>query len=128
MALQLDCAPQAVDIGVRGERQKLLSLLTNLVDNAVRYGPAGGRVDIALRRDGAGAVFSVSDEGPGIPPALRERVFESYYRVPGAGGAGSGLGLAIAKEIAQAHGARIAVEDGPGGRGARVTVRFAAAW
>jgi two-component system sensor histidine kinase QseC len=124
VALQLDCAPQAADFAVRGERHKLLSLLTNLIDNAVRYGPAGGRVDIALRRDGAGAVFCVADEGPGILPALRERVFESYYRVPGAGGAGSGLGLAIAKEIAQAHGARIAVEDGPGGRGARVTVRF----
>jgi two-component system sensor histidine kinase QseC len=126
VALQLDCAPQAADFAVRGERHKLLSLLTNLIDNAVRYGPAGGHVDVALRRDGDGATFAVTDEGPGIPAELRERVFESYYRVPGAGGAGSGLGLAIAKEIAQAHGARIAVEDGPGGRGARVTVRFPA--
>ena len=112
-------------LAVDGERQKLLSLVTNLLDNAVRCGPAGGRVLVELRREGAGAALAVTDEGPGIAPELRERVFESYYRIPGSGGDGSGLGLAIAKEIAQAHGARLAVEDGPGGRGARIVVRFA---
>ena len=116
------------EAAVQGERQKLLSLATNLIDNAVRYGPAGGRVRVELRREGGGgAVLAVTDEGPGIAPELRERVFESYYRIPGSGGEGSGLGLAIVKEIAQAHGARLAVEDGPGGRGARFVVRFAAA-
>jgi two-component system, OmpR family, sensor histidine kinase QseC len=125
VALHLHCEPGAEDLAVRGERQKLLSLATNLLDNAVRYGPAEGRVEVALRRDAAGPVLAVTDQGPGIAPELRERVFESYYRIPGAGGEGSGLGLAIAREIAQAQGARIAVEDGPGGRGARVVVRFA---
>jgi two-component system, OmpR family, sensor histidine kinase QseC len=114
------------DAAVDGERQKLLSLVTNLIDNAVRCGPAGGRVLVELRREGGGAALAVTDEGPGIAPELRERVFESYYRIPGSGGDGSGLGLAIVKEIAQAHGARVAVEDGPGGRGARIVVRFAA--
>ena len=69
----------------------------------------------------------MSDEGPGVPAGLRERVFESYYRMPGASGPGSGLGLAIAREVAEAHGARIGIEDGPEGRGTRVVVRFAAA-
>lgn len=115
------------DAAVDGERQKLLSLVTNLLDNAVRYGPEGGRVRLALRREAGAAVLAVSDEGPGIPPELRERVFESYYRMPGAPGAGSGLGLAIAREVAEAHGARIAIEGGAGGRGTRVVVRFEAA-
>jgi two-component system, OmpR family, sensor histidine kinase QseC len=123
--LQLDRGPGAQDLAVRGEHHKLLSLVTNLLDNAVRYGPAGGRVEVALRRDAAGPVLAVTDQGPGIAPELRARVFESYYRIPGSGSGGSGLGLAIAREIAQAQGARIAVEDGPGGRGARVVVRFA---
>jgi two-component system sensor histidine kinase QseC len=119
----------AVDsnVAVIGERQKLLSLLTNLLDNAVRYGPEGGRVRLALRRERGAAVLAVSDEGPGIPPQLRQRVFASYYRAPGAAGAGSGLGLAIVKEVAEAHGAHVAIEDGPGGRGTRVVVRFEAA-
>lgn len=124
VALQLACEPGAEELAVRGERHKLLSLVTNLLDNAVRYGPAGGRVEASLRRDAAGPVLAVTDQGPGIAPELRERVFESYYRIPGSGGDGSGLGLAIAREIAQAQGARIAVEDGPGGRGARIVVRF----
>jgi signal transduction histidine kinase len=68
----------------------------------------------------------VSDEGPGIPPELRQRVFSSYYRAPGAAGAGSGLGLAIVKEVAEAHGAQAAIEAGPEGRGTRVVVRFEA--
>jgi two-component system sensor histidine kinase QseC len=119
----------AVDsnVAVIGERQKLLSLLTNLLDNAVRYGPEGGRVRLALRRERGAAVLAVSDEGPGIPPQLRQRVFASYYRAPGAAGAGSGLGLAIVKEVAEAHGAQVAIEAGPGDRGTRVVVRFDAA-
>jgi two-component system sensor histidine kinase QseC len=114
------------NVAVIGERQKLLSLVTNLLDNAVRYGPEGGRVRLELRRERGAAVLAVSDEGPGIPAELRERVFASYYRMPGATGAGSGLGLAIAKEVAEAHGAHIAIEDGPGRRGTRVVVRFEA--
>jgi two-component system sensor histidine kinase QseC len=115
------------NVAVIGERQKLLSLATNLLDNAVRYGPEGGRVRLELRRDRGAALLAVSDEGPGIAPELRQRVFASYYRVPGAAGAGSGLGLAIVKEVAEAHGAQVAIEAGPRDRGTRVVVRFDAA-
>ena len=122
LELALDADP-AVD----GERHKLLSLVTNLLDNAVRYGPEGGRVRLALRREGGAALLTVTDQGPGIPAQLRERVFESYYRIPGSTGAGSGLGLAIVKEIAEVHGARVAILAGPDGKGTRVEVRFPAA-
>jgi len=126
VALHVACEAAAEGIAVHGERQKLLSLVTNLLDNAVRYGPAGGRVEVALRRNGAEASLAVVDEGPGIPTELRQRVFESYYRIPGSGGAGSGLGLAIVKEIALAHGASVQLGDGPGARGTCVLVRFRA--
>jgi len=116
--------PAAAEAAVNGDRQKLLSLVIHLIDNAARYGPKGGRIAVGLRREGDAAALSVSDEGPGIPFKLRERVFESYYRIPGTAGSGGGLGLAIVREIAEAHGARVAIEDGPGERGTRVVVRF----
>jgi len=127
VTLALEANPSAGDAAVRGDRHELLSLATNLLDNALRYGPEGGRVRLELRRQGEAAELAVVDEGPGIPAALRGRAFESYYRIPGSQGAGSGLGLAIVKEIAEAHGAQIAIEDGPEGRGTRVVVRFPAA-
>jgi two-component system sensor histidine kinase QseC len=114
----------AAEAAMNGDRQKLLSLVTNLIDNAARYGPKAGRIAVGLRREGDAAVLSVCDEGPGIPLELRERVFESYYRIPGTAGSGGGLGLAIVREIAEAHGARVAIENRPEGRGTRVVVRF----
>jgi two-component system sensor histidine kinase QseC len=119
--------PTAAGAAVIGDRQKLLSLVTNLLDNAVRYGPEGGRVQAEVRREGGAAVLAVADQGPGIPSDLRGRVFESYYRIPGSAGSGSGLGLAIVKNVAEEHGARVQIEDGPGMRGVRVVVRFRAA-
>jgi two-component system sensor histidine kinase QseC len=109
---------------VRGDRQQLGSLIGNLLDNASRCAPEGGTIEVALRRQGNEVSFAVSDEGPGIPLELRERVFESYYRIPGSPGSGSGLGLAIVKEIAQAHGASVEIGDARGGRGTRIVVRF----
>ena len=125
--VQIDVSPAAAGATVTGDRQKLLSLIINLLDNAVRYGPEGGRVRAELRRDGDTTVLAIADEGPGIPAGLRERVFESYYRIPGTAGTGGGLGLAIVRESAEAHGADVTIEDGPGGRGSRVVVRFLAA-
>lgn len=112
---------------VPGERQKLLSLVTNLLDNALRYGAAGGRVDVEVGREGTWSWIAVTDAGPGIPAGLRERALESYYRIPGSAGAGSGLGLAIVREIAEAHGGRVELRDGPAGRGLRVVVRLPSA-
>jgi two-component system, OmpR family, sensor kinase len=110
---------------VKGDADALRTLISNLVDNAIRYTPAGGRVDVALADDAGSVVLTVRDSGPGIAVEDRERVFDRFYRGSGAGGIrGSGLGLAIVKRIAERH--RAGVELGPGidGRGLGVTVRF----
>jgi two-component system sensor histidine kinase TctE len=87
----------------------LRELLGNLIDNALRYTPQGGRITVRLRRDAEHAVVEVEDSGPGIAAADRALVFERFFRVMGAPGDGSGLGLAIVKEIAEQHGATVAV-------------------
>lgn len=128
-ALRIDIASEpANEVGeVRGDRQKLASLVGNLLDNAVRYAPEASAIEVALRRNGREISLAVTDQGPGIAPELRERVFESYYRIPGSAGSGSGLGLAIVNEVALAHGARVEIGAGNGGKGTRVSVRFSAA-
>ena len=125
-------------VAVRGDRQSLAVLLRNLVDNALRYTPDGGRVDIRMSNgprpaaDGAtnqqagDVVLEVADTGPGIPPADRERVFDRFYRVAGTSTPGSGIGLALVKVIAERHGARIALDSGPAGRGLTFRVLFPA--
>jgi two-component system sensor histidine kinase QseC len=116
--------PPEAERVVRGERDKLTCLARNLLDNAARYAPRGSSVRVELARRNGAPTLAVSDQGPGIPAELRERVFESYYRIPGAAGDGSGLGLAIVREIAEQHGARVELAAGEGGRGARFTVTF----
>jgi signal transduction histidine kinase len=71
-------------------------------------------------------LVTVSDTGPGIPPAERERVFDRFHRVPGTTGTGSGLGLALARSIAGRHDGEVVLEDGPGGRGLRAVLRLPA--
>jgi two-component system OmpR family sensor kinase len=112
---------------VAGDGDALRTLLRNLVDNAVRYTPAGGRVDVTVESTAAGPRLTVTDDGPGIPPAERMRVFDRFYRRAGTSPTGSGLGLAIVKAIADAHGASVALEEGPDGKGLAVTVTFCAA-
>src|SRR5262249_25485604 len=90
---------------------------------AIRYTPAGGVVRLAAFADGEHAVLQVEDTGPGIPAEERTRVFDRFYRLPGSSADGSGLGLAIAKQVADAHGGEIALDDAAGGQGLRVTVR-----
>ena len=115
---------------VRGDPASLATLLSNLLDNALRYTPAGGRVDVAVDDVGGHATLTIADSGPGIPALEREQVFARFHRGSAAGGAaeagGSGLGLSIVRRIADAHGATVTLDDGPGGRGLLVTVRFAA--
>lgn len=99
-------------------------LLGNLVDNAIQYTPAGGRVTVRVRSDKGCTVLEVEDDGPGIPPEEREKVFERFYRMPGGSPEGCGLGLAIVREIAQGHGATVVARAGSGERGTRMTVSF----
>ena len=112
-------------LAVDGDRASLATLAANLVDNAVRYAPAGGRVDVSVElRDGAPA-FVVRDDGPGIPPDERAQAFERFARGRRTDVPGSGLGLAIVKRIAERHGATVALGEGAAGRGLEVVVRFA---
>jgi signal transduction histidine kinase len=113
------------DAHVAGDAAALRILVRNLVDNAVRYTPAGGRVKVTLQQERDAPVLTVDDSGPGIAPAERARVFDRFYRGAGREEGGSGLGLAIARGIAEQHGARIELADSPLG-GLRVCVAFAA--
>ncbi len=112
---------------IRGDADALRILMTNLIDNALAYIAPGCRVDVLVRRAAGGREVElvVSDNGPGIPAVERGRVFDRFYRLPDAPSGGSGLGLAIVAEIAQSHGARVALEDAA--PGLRVRVTFAAA-
>ena len=115
---------------VHGDREAIATLIRNLVDNAVRYTPSGGRVDLSVERSTetpARVRLTVLDNGPGIAPEERARVFDRFYRRPGTVAPGSGLGLAIVKAIADAHAARIELAEGEEGRGLSVSVWFAAA-
>lgn len=95
------------------------------IGNAIRYTPAGGQVTVAVREWGGAAVIGVEDDGPGIPPRERDKVFRRIYRILGHGDTqGSGLGLPIVREICQAHGGRIHLKDGDGGRGLRVELEL----
>ena len=133
-----DVLPQAqarrIDLGlaagdneplqVQGRPEALHTLLRNLLDNAIKYTPDGGQVDISLAlRDRSPCLF-VEDSGPGLPQAERDRVFDRFYRVPGNHAQGSGLGLAIVKTIADDHGATVALDSSPRLGGLRCEVRF----
>lgn len=98
---------------IDGNAILLAELLNNLVDNALRYTPRGGRITVRVRQDGTSARLEVEDSGPGIPPGERSRVFDRFYRVLGHQSDGSGLGLAIVREIAQKHRADVRIEDPP---------------
>jgi two-component system sensor histidine kinase TctE len=124
--------PKDLDLGfeiaaapIAGDPRLLRDLLDNLLENAIRYTPEGGRITVRTAIEGDEAVISVEDDGPGIPEDQRERVFQRFYRVPGSAGDGSGLGLAIVQEIVNAHGAGIRIDSGACGRGTLIQVRFA---
>lgn len=121
--LSVDVEP----VTVVGARDDLHRVALNLMDNAIKHTPPGTRIEARLRREGDDAVLEVVDDGPGIPPEDRERIFERFVRGGGEVAGSSGLGLAIVRAVAQSHGGEVSVGDGPGGRGARFVVRIPAA-
>ncbi|MEW6369434.1 MAG: ATP-binding protein [Pseudomonadota bacterium] len=127
-AKNIDLGLQHADeVSIEGQPDALHILLRNLVENAVKYTPAGGTVDIAVHAEKGGATLIVEDSGPGIPPEERERVFDRFYRVAGSEAAGSGLGLAIIKAIAERHGATLKLDKSERLGGLAALVRFPAA-
>lgn len=122
---RIDLALDEQDPGiVRGDAAALAILLRNLLDNAIRYTPPGGRVSVETHTLAHRVRLCVRDSGPGIPADLRERAFDRFYRLPGTPDSGCGLGLSIVQRIVELHGAGIALvtpEDGPG---LRVEIEF----
>ncbi|HEX7385887.1 MAG TPA: ATP-binding protein [Castellaniella sp.] len=133
-----DLMPQAearrIDVGLEGDEDArievndldLTTLVKNLLDNAIRYTPEGGRVDLAITREPNGVTLHVADTGPGIAPAERTRVFDPFYRILGSGQTGSGLGLAIVHTLVKRMGACITLDYTDPGRqvGLHVRVHF----
>lgn len=107
---------------VSADPHGLATLLNNLIDNAIRYTPRGGKIDLVLTRAGEQAGFEVVDNGPGIPEEDLGRVLDRFYRSSHVQGTGSGLGLSIAMRIAQRHGLQLVLRNNPGGRGLTASV------
>ena len=99
---------------VRVDRERVELVLSNLVANALKHTPRGGKVEVTAVEGEESVRFEVKDTGSGIPPEYHERIFEKFFRVPGAPAGGVGLGLYLAREIVEAHGGRIGVESAPG--------------
>ena len=124
----LTLAPGLPQVQVRGVSKLLRRAVRNLLENAARHGRRVGQplaVGVALSVQGGQAVLQVDDRGPGVPVDLRERIFEPFYRLPGASEreGGVGLGLALVRSIAQRHGGSVACGEHPGG-GARFSLRL----
>jgi two-component system OmpR family sensor kinase len=124
-ARQIDLGLGHADDGeIAGQAETLRILVRNLVDNAIKYTPPGGIVDLEVHRCAGRLVLTVDDNGPGIPEQDRERVLDRFYRVAGTETTGSGLGLAIVKSIAELHGATLSLAPSQRLGGLRVEVGF----
>ena len=114
--VQLECVPPERPLAVRADEEGLRTILNNLVDNAIKYTPAGGRVTVRWRRDGSSVVLEVEDTGIGIARQHHARVFERFYRVDKARSrelGGTGLGLSIVKHLANAFGGTVGIDSQP---------------
>jgi two-component system, OmpR family, sensor histidine kinase TctE len=120
----IDLGIEATAVSVLADPALLDDLLSNLVDNALKYTPRGGRVTISAGNHNGRPHLAVEDNGPGIPEAERQRVRQRFYRMPNSPGHGSGLGLAIVDEIARLHDATVTIGPGADGRGTKVELRF----
>jgi signal transduction histidine kinase len=122
VALELVAGPPGA---LRGDRLQLSRLLRNLVDNALRVAAPESKVEVELQEDDGEVRLAVMDRGPGVPIALRGRLFEPFMRLESGRArlhGGTGLGLAIAREIARVHGGDLTYEDRPGGGACFVAV------
>jgi two-component system sensor histidine kinase TctE len=128
----IDIGLDALPVHVTGYEWLLREFLSNLVDNAIKYTPTGGRVTLRCGHRNVSAqgplqpFLEVEDDGPGVPLHERQRVLERFYRVTGTSTEGNGLGLAIAKEIAEVHSGQLVLDDGSGAKGLRVSLSFLA--
>ena len=126
VTLQVEVPPDAPPLVA--DPQAVRQILTNLIDNALRYTPAGGRVSIASRHDHRDTVIEVRDTGSGIPAEHLPRLFERFYRVDASRSrteGGTGLGLAIVRHLVEAHGGAVRAESMVG-QGTTITVHFPA--
>jgi two-component system, OmpR family, sensor kinase len=115
----------ADDAIVAGARDELYRMTLNLVENAIRHTPKGTHIRATVAPDNGDAVLVVQDDGPGVAPELRDRIFERFVRGTGDRGSSSGLGLSIVRSVAESHGGSVVLEDvSPG---ARFVVRLPAA-
>ncbi|HDR9583420.1 TPA: PAS domain-containing protein [Burkholderia stabilis] len=129
IVLEFDCA--ATTCVVSGDAERLRQMLSNLVSNALKFTPGGGRVTVALARDDAHAVLTVSDTGQGIAPEFVPYVFDMFRRAddsPASSRRGLGLGLSIVRHIAELHGGSVTVESAGRNRGATFTVKLPPGW
>lgn len=124
LAANIDLGVDVRPVTVEADPSLIDDLLSNLVDNALKYTPSGGSVTVTAGTLGARAVLVVEDTGPGIPEGERERVRQRFYRLPNSPGHGSGLGLAIVDEIARLYGATLTIDAGRNAIGTKVSVEF----
>ncbi len=107
---------------IHGNRQLLAQAITNLLDNAVKYTPAGGAIQLDVTRQNGNITMTVSDNGPGIPAEQREQVFKRFTRLDNARSTpGNGLGLSLVKAVADLHGASVQLQDNHPGLKASIT-------
>lgn len=125
---QIDLALEAEqEFCLRGQALLLHEMLANLLDNAIRYTPPHGHIVLRLQAVAGHILLEIEDDGPGIPPAERDKVFAPFYRATASSSLnpeGAGLGLAIVRDIVALHGGQIALQDGAGGPGLRVSMLF----
>ena len=120
----IDLGVDAHSVSVFADPSLLDDLLSNLVDNALKYTPAGGSVTVSTGRNNGRPYLAVEDTGTGIPEAERPRVRQRFYRMPNSPGHGSGLGLAIVDEIARLYDATLTLGAGANGAGTRILIQF----
>ena len=122
MADRHDLEVDADEAFVEGTRDELHRMALNLMENALRHTPDGTHVRASVAADNGEVVLAVEDDGPGVPPDLRDRIFERFVRGAGDRGSSSGLGLSIVRAVAESHGGSVTYEDAQ--PGARFVVRL----